>query len=246
MPKEGEGLRRAIKAKHRKSWQEQIREECFRRVHCQRDLLLQQRRGQPLKDALDSVLSAVASQVPQNPDGEPPERDASAEPGVPLGSKGKPAERTEFLRHEILSRDEHQELMAQMEALLFDEGYRDELAAIEADETEDISDLLARHTIEDVLPDGDFIEVLCPVCEKAPLVESVYGYIRCPVDQYTIEAPMQGMTSLLSWAQENIRAKTEEHHESGCSQKPSFFVKHTGTANLYIACYDCGVLDVVL
>ena len=236
MPVRADGPRQTTKSKHRQDWQQQIRQDCLQRVHQQRERLLHQCRTQSVHQTLESVLSNVTQQRED-------QSELVASTGNEASESSKAAGKP-LLGHQLLSVEEHQELMAQMEAALFDEGYREELEAIEAAEIEDVSDLFSMHCIV-YTPKVEEQKVLCPVCKKAHLVESAFGSISCPVDGFCIEAPMQGVGANLEYAKDMICTKLEEH-KAGCSENPHFFVKHIATENLYMACYECGAFEVII
>lgn len=243
MPSRADRARQPIKAKHRLDWQQQIRQDCLQRVHEQRERLLHQCRTQPLQQTLQSVLSDVTEQSLPEGDTEYQLTAAASNGDMPQGSARS---NKSLLGHHLLSVEEHQELMAQMEAALFDESYREELEAIEAAEVQDVSDMFAMHCIVDHPPKKDHVKVLCPVCEEADLVESAFGSISCPVDHFCIQSPMQGVCASLKYVQNMLDTKLEEHRAGRCLEKPTFFVKRIGSENLYMACFECGAFEVMI
>ena len=226
-----------------------MRQECLQRVHDQRDRLLHQCRTQPVQRTLESVLYGVTQrslpkrevEVDRLPSAGNVGLSSTRSPPRQAGDPSKP-----ILGHQLLSIEEHQELMAQMEAALFDESYRDELEAIEAAEVRDISDMFAMHCIVDHTPEVETYKVLCPVCEGTHLVESAFGSISCPADQFCLEAPMQGVGASLKYIEDMLSTKVEEHKASSCPEKPHFFVKRIDSENLYMACFECGAFEIIL
>ena len=226
--------RQPVKSKHRADWQGQIRDECLQRVHNQRQKLLQNCRSSTVQECLQTVLSDVSEDL--QPDGK------FQRLSIANQSKRKGAS---LLGHQLLSVNEHQELMAQMEAALFDESYIEELEAIEEAEADDIADMFSKHCIVESQTESRLPDVPCPVCGRANLVESAFGFVSCPHEGFSIKAPMQGVHNMLQLTLENISARLQQHSDS-CSHKPQFFVKTIDTCNLYMACYECGALDVVI
>lgn len=245
--------RNNIKSRHRLEWQARLRDDCLQRVQQQRQKLLQKCRTEPVQQCLQSVLSDVASNA--QPSSSNFDTIARQHPDDAAGkdSKGRygaiVAEDTNSngeLWYKQLSEEEHQELLAKMEEALFEEGYRDELEAIEAAELEDISDMFAAHCIMDTFPHQEVATVLCPVCEKADLAESAFGTISCQLCKYKIEGPMPGGGSSLNCLADSLARSLEGHSASGCTEKPYFFVKQISSSNLYMACYECGAFEVLL
>lgn len=215
----GRGQRQPVKSKHTSGWQAQIREECLQRVQQRRSQLLSSCRDRRVVEDLSSILSDVTGESPGGGEG-------------PSGQS-----------HWLLSRKEHQELLAEMEAALFDETNVEELEAVEADDLDLVSTMFAAQTLSG---GGEGAVVLCPVCESANLTESAFGVVGCPKEGFRIEAEMEGTCDTLASVSASIAAKLEEHRLSGCPEKPQFFVRDTGSWTLYLACYTCGALEVVL
>ena len=251
MPSKAKGPRQTIKSKHRPDWQEQVRQECLQRVHTQREQLLHQCRVQPVQQTLQSILNGVTQQSLLEREEAEPERIPPPANKMTITYDENPPRHTEdpskpLLGHQLLSVKEHQELMAQMEAALFDDSYKEELEAIEAAEIQDISGMFARHCIVNHMPEVEECKVLCPICEETHLVESAYGSISCPVDQFCVEAPLQGVDASLKYVKNMLCTKLEEHKASGCREKPHFFVKCIASENLYMACFECGAFEIIL
>lgn len=237
MPASSSSTRQPVVSKHIKGWQEELRKACLSRVQEQREKLLQKCRSQSAQDCLTSLLAEVtANAVFAKGPAE------SVEHSKKRDSRGAEGSLMD-IKH--LTVEEHQDLMSQMEAALFDESYREELEALEAAEIIDISDMFATHCMVNHGSQSS-IQVLCPVCRKAYLSESAFGTVSCPIDKFEIDAPMQGLSRSLDFVHDSICKTIAEHSASGCLEDPSFFVKKTGVCNLYLACYTCGALDVVL
>lgn len=220
----GKGQRQAVKSKHASGWQAQIREECLFRVQQRRSQLLSRCRDRRVVEDLASILSDVT----QSGD-------------TPSGTCGEARDGTPGQPHWLLSREDHEELLAEMEAALFDETHVEELEAIEAGDLDLVSTMFAAQSLS-----GGGTAVLCPVCESVNLTESAFGVVGCPREGFRIDAEMEGCCDTLASVGASIAAKLEEHRVSGCTEKPQFFVRETGSWTLYLACYTCGALEVVL
>ena len=249
MPSKIGSTRQSIKCKHRPPWQDQLRKDCLQRIHEQRDRLLQQCRSKPVEETLRSVLSDV-SQLSLSK-GRAENSLTEVHDNGEVSPAGAPSERARqhgksLLGHQLLSVEEHQDLMTQMEAALFDESCREELEAIEAAEVQDISDMFATHCIVDHAPETEQVKVLCPICERTDLAESAFGAISCPIDHFCIDPPIQGLGASLKYTQDSLCLKLEEHRASGCFEKPHFFVKRIASENLYMACFECGACEIIV
>lgn len=244
-----EGRRQSLKAKSRADWPGALREECLHRVQQQREHLLQQCRTIPVHECLQSLFLDASKTLPQTPI---TAFDQSSETIVRGRADNEASNRSTDTKQlywggQHLTPEEYQELMVQMEEALFEDGYRDELEAIEASELEDMSELFAAHYITDTLPKSEHRDpLLCPVCEKAYLSESAFGTIKCPFDQFSIQAPLEGDRNSLDLLSKGISRILEGHRNSNCTEKPQFFVKDVGSSSLYMACYNCGALEIVI
>jgi len=209
--------RLSVRCKHASDWQSRMREECLLQVQQQRVQLLDRFRERRGSEDLAGLLSAVAAGT---------KRGCAVDPG-------------DAIRR--LSRAEHEELLAEMEAVLFDENIVDELEDVEADDLNLVSSMFAAQSLSTPA-------VRCPVCEAADLTESAFGAVVCPREGFRIEAAAEGGGGgeTLASVRDGIAAKLEEHRLGGCPEKPQFFVRETGGGTLYLACYTCGALEVVL
>ena len=133
-----------------------------------------------------------------------------------------------------------------MEAALFDETQLEELEAIEAHDLDLVSAMFAAQSLSGAGVAGSHA-VLCPVCEAAHLSQTAFGVVGCPREGFRIEAEAEGGGGdTLAAVGDGIVARLEEHRAGGCPEKPQFFVRETGAGTLYMACYACGALEVVL
>jgi len=160
--------RLSVRCKHASDWQSRMREECLLQVQQQRVQLLDRFRERRGSEDLAGLLSAVAAGT---------KRGCAVDPG-------------DAIRR--LSRAEHEELLAEMEAVLFDENIVDELEDVEADDLNLVSSMFAAQSLSTPA-------VRCPVCEAADLTESAFGAVVCPREGFRMRPRQRGAGVARPW-----------------------------------------------
>ena len=225
--------RETVRETSASSWKERIRQSCLKRIQDQRaELLSKFRSGQAVpRTELRQIISKEASQPSHGSEG------CFGPDELPQGKQTCAPE-----LHEM-SGEEYETFMSELEATLFEELEREQLQFVEDTELDEIAEAFLTHCTFN--PHAKPLDVVCPVCNRANIVESRPNHITCAFDQYCIEVPVSSANapSLAVLVQDHLDKALARH--TGCRHRPVFVAASVGLPALYLECRACGHFENV-